>query len=145
MKFKQWLLPLLTFVISILGGGYAGQQMAAPAQYDAPETYSTAYGASDDYSGAQYVADYDVDVYWLVKVEAESSNALPAFKVNIPYFARHTVRIADKVTDDKVAAALNGKAPLQNSSFMMLYNYKLVRWIKRQAQGEQQQSEGNGQ
>ena len=134
-NWKQWLAGLLMLIASALGGGYTVTQMSEspPAQYEARESYGTAYKDGQDHSGAKYAAVYDVDIYWSVEVLTTPQNGLPSLKVPVPYFAKHTVEIADKVTDDKIAAALKGKAPFQNSTFVMLWNYKLIRYTKREA------------
>ena len=137
-NWKQWLAGILAAVAALLGGNYAVDAKIksatdTPAQYEARESYGTAYKDGQDHSGAKYAAVYDVDIYWSVEVLTTPQNGLPSLKVPVPYFAKHTVEIADKVTDDKIAAALKGKAPFQNSTFVMLWNYKLIRYTKREA------------
>lgn len=136
---KNWkllLAGLLTFVASILGGGYSGSVTAEKTALKAAppaETYGTAYSDGKIDDSARSIADYDVDVYWGLIVENEAQNALPGMKFQVPYYARHTVRIANGITDDKVRAALKDKAPFQNSVFLLVWNYKLIRWVKREA------------
>jgi len=137
-NWKQWLAGILSAIALLLGGNYAVDTKIkiatdTPAQYEARESYGTAYKDGQDHSGAKYAAVYDVDIYWSVEVLTTPQNGLPSLKVPVPYFAKHTVEIADKVTDDKIAAALKGKAPFQNSTFVMLWNYKLIRYTKREA------------
>lgn len=137
---KNWkllLAGLLTFIASVLGGGYSGsvtaESVAAKSDALPAETYGTAYSDGKIDDSARTIADYDVDVYWGLIVENEANNALPGMKFQVPYYARHTVRIANGITDDKVRAALEGKAPFQNSKFLLVWNSKIVRWIKREA------------
>lgn len=133
-NWKQWLAGLLMMIASALGGGYTVTQLSeSPKQYESAETYGVAYSDGKIDDSARTIADYDVDVYWGLIVENEANNALPGMKFQVPYYARHTVRIANGITDDKVRAALDGKAPFQNSKFLLVWNSKIVRWIKREA------------
>lgn len=136
---KNWkllLVGLLTFIASVLGGGYSGsvtaEKTAAKADALPVESYGTAYSDNINYKGARFVAVYDVDVYWSTVVTLKPPG-LPAYEHPDIHLGRHTVEIADQITDDKVAAALQGKAPFQNSTFLMVLNHKLIRYTKREA------------
>ena len=133
---KNWkliLAGLLTFIASILGGGYSGSVMAEQKTAEAlpAESYGVAYSDANDFPNAKTVADYEVKVYWGLEVKNEGQPGLPELKFQIPYYSEHTIRIADGITDDKVRAALKDKAPFRNSNFLFVWDHKIIRWVKR--------------